>query len=542
MTTWSVPDVRRLVLAFVFALILFSYGLGAGTLWDQDEPKYAQVAREILQTGDPFTLHVNGQPWFVHPPLFMWLQAVTGRLFGFTEFTARVWSAVSGAVAIAATFLLARLFYDAATALAAAAILATMLQFFAQSRLAVFDPTLVAFMLLSLYMYLVAYTTGSRRAHLWAWVWAGLGTATKGPIGLLLPAMVVVALWIVRRDWRRWREIPLLGPALYAITGLWWYAIETVRHGELFLRTAVGYYLFNRFFGVVEAQSGPWWFYGPVILAGAFPWTAFLPPAVAYLLRRRGELGSQVILLWSGMTVAFYSLAGTKLPNYVLPAYPLLAIGIAHLWVDLLAGESRDAPVLVRWGVGLQLVVLALFVAGIFGYVRSVHPVETAALRPVFVVIALVFTAGPLVALGAYLARRPAVAFAALLGTVVAVAPVLVHYALPAIEAYRPVPRIARSLRGMMRPGDALAAVRMNLSASLIYYAERPVIWIESREEFAEALCRHDRLFLVVPEQQYDAWVAAALPDRVRQQGEEGGYRILLKDGPTPCVGARPAP
>ncbi len=531
----AVSDTRLLLAVTVAAFVLFAYGLGVGTLWDQDEAKYTQVAREILG-GDLFSLRVNDEPWFVHPPLFMWMQALTGYVFGFTEFTARIWSAVSGAGVVAVTFLLARLFYGARTGVLAAAILATTLQFLAQARLAVFDPTLLLFMLLALYMYLVAYTTGSRRAHLLAWMWTGWATATKGPIGLILPAMVVGALWVVRRDWSRWREIPLLGPVLFAVVGLPWYLIETVRHGGVFLRSAVGTYMFTRFFGVVENQPGPWWYYVPVLIVGAFPWTALLPSTVVYHVRRRHELASQVILLWVGITLGFYSVAGTKLPNYILPVYPLLAVGIARLCLDALEGASEDAPRLLRRGFGLLLVGVAFFVAGvvIFGLVK--FPAQLAALRTELLLLVAVLAGGPIAALLASLARRPAVALAALTLTLVVAVPVLVHRTLPAIEQRRPLPRIARFLRDEMRSGDGLAGVRMNQSASLIYYTGRPVIWIEDQYQLGRTVCRHHRLYLVVPDAEYP-WLAEHLPPGVRQQGHDNGYRILLKDAPTPCRG-----
>ncbi len=535
-TIWAAPDTRRLLAVTLAALILFTYGLGASTLWDQDEPKYLEVSREILTSGDLFTLRIDGIPWFVHPPLFMWLQALTGQLFGFTEFTARIWSAISGAGIVAMTFLLGRLFYGSATGLLAGAITATTLHMLIQSRLAVFDPTLLLFMLLALYMYVVGYTTGSRRASLWAWAWAGLATMSKGPIGLLLPAMVVVALWVVRREWGRWREIPLLGPVIYVAIGLPWYIVETVRHGGVFLRTAVGYYLFNRFFGVVENQPGPWWFYGPVLLLGTFPWTAFVPPAIAWLLRRRRELGSQVVLLWCGITVAFYSLAGTKLANYVLPVYPVLAIGIARLWVDLLedAPESRR---LRRWAMVLLPLLLALFIVGLAMLGLTKFPAQMAALQRPLLVVAAIFVAGPLVALGFLLARRPGRALAALLLTMVIAIPVLVHDTLPAVEQFRPIPRIARRLRAEMQPGDVLAAVRMSVVSSLRFYSGHRVVWVETGNDLILTLCRPARVFLVVPADQDETWVRAVLPAGVRLQGEDGGYRILLKDSAVSCPG-----
>ncbi len=538
---WAAADTRRVLAVTLAAFVLFTYGLGASTLWDQDEAKYVEVSREILQTGDLFTLRIDGAPWFVHPPLFMWMQALLGKFFGFTEFTVRFWSAVSGAGIVAATFLLGRFLYGSTVALLAGAMTATTFQILLQARLAVFDPTLVFFMLLALYMYLVAYTTGSRRAHLWAWVWAGLATITKGPIGLLLPAMVIVGLWAVRRDWGRWREIPLLGPVIYAVVGLSWYIIETIRHGEAFLKSAVGYYLFNRFFGVVEEQSGPWWFYVPVLIVGAFPWTAFVPSAVAWLLQRRRDLGSQVVLLWCGITVVFYSLAGTKLANYVLPVYPILAIGVAGLWTDFLDG-APEAVRLRRWAaVLLPVVSTAFIVVGAITGLRG-SPAQAAALRLPLMVIVGIFVSGPLVALGFLLARRPARALAALLLTMVIVIPVMVHHTLPAIEQFRPIPRIASRLGAQMQPGDVLAAVRMSLNSSLRYYSGQRITWVEQPAELTRALCGPGRVFLVVPVREDDTWVRPFLPPGVRLQGVDSGYRIYVKDAVVSCPGAQPTP
>ncbi len=538
---WAAADTRRLLVVTLAALFLFIYGLGTGTLWDQDEAKYVEVSREILSTGDLFTLRIDGAPWFVHPPLFMWLQALIGKVFGFTEFTVRFWSAASGAGIVAATFLLGRFLYGSRVAVLAGAITATTLQILLQARLAVFDPTLVFFMLLALYMYLVAYTSGSRRAHLWAWVWAGVATITKGPIGLLLPAMVIVGLWVVRREWGRWREIPLLGPVVYAVVGLSWYVIETIRHGEAFLRSAVGYYLLNRFFGVVEEQSGPWWFYGPILILGAFPWTAFIPPAVAWLLRRRRELGSQVVLLWCGITVVFYSLAGTKLANYVLPIYPVLAIGIAGLWTDFLDGVPEAAPLRGWAAVLLPVISAVVIVAAAMTALRG-FPAQVTALRIPLVTLAGLLVGGPLVALGFLLARRPARALAALLLTMVISVPVMAHQTLPAIEQVRPIPRIARALGAQMQSGDVLAAVRMSLNSSLRYYSGQRITWVEQPAELGQALCGQGRVFLVVPVREDDAWVRPLLPPGVRLQGEDGGYRIYVKDAVVSCSGARQTP
>jgi 4-amino-4-deoxy-L-arabinose transferase-like glycosyltransferase len=532
---WTASDARRLILVAAAALVLFTYGLGAGSLWDQDEPRYAHVAREILRTGDLFTLRLEGRPWFVHPPLFMWLQALTGSLLGFSEFTVRMWSAISGAGVVAATFLIARLLYGSHTGVLAAAVTATAFQVLVQARLAVFDPTLLAFMLLGLYMYLVGYTGGSRRAYLWAGLWLGLATATKGPIGLLLPAMLVVVLWTVRREWWRWREIPWTGALIYLAVGLPWYVVETARHGQEFLRTAVGYYLFNRFFGVVENQPGPWWYYAPVLLLGTFPWSAFVPSALALLLRSRRDLASQVILLWCGITVAFYSAAGTKLPNYVLPVYPMLGIAVARLWGEILGPGASEVRPLARWPARLIPVLSGLFAVAVLVYGRIAFPTQLQSLRAPVVAVLLVLAGGPLIAWGLVLAHRMQAAFAALVLAGAVTVPLLVHNTMPAVEQHRPIPSIGRMLGEQMRPEETLAAVRMSMAASLMYYSDRRVAWVDGPPALEQVLCSPGRVFLVVPSAEDDAWVSAMLPPGRLLLSQDGGYRVYVTTRPAGC-------
>ncbi|MDR7419946.1 MAG: glycosyltransferase family 39 protein [Armatimonadota bacterium] len=533
---WTRRETLRLLAVSLAALALFTYGLGAGTLWDQDEPRYFQIARD-LEWGDPFTLRSDGQPWFVHPPLFFWLQAATARLIGFTEFAARLWSAISGAGIAAATFLLARLFYGTRTATLAALVTATMLHVLAQSRLAVFDPTLVAFMLLAFYMALVAHLDVRPRAYLWAAAWAGLATATKGPIGLILPAMVLAAIWAVRRDWRAWRRIPWISVPVFVAVGLPWYIVMTWRHGEPFLRTAVGYYLFNRFFGVVENQPGPWWYYVPVLVLGALPWTAFAPSALARLWRHRDTLASQAILLWCGVTVAFYSVAGTKLPNYVLPVYPLLGIAIARLVSEAVEAPPATGQALLRVAAVLLPIPSALFVAGMVIYGRIKFPAESVALIVPLATVGALLGGGPLVAWGFLLARRAAAAVVTLLAVPVLVVPVLVHHTLPAIESRRPIPRLARLVQAQARPDDGLVAVRMRLASSLRFYAARPVHWADTPRALAEALCARQRVFVVVPESE-EPWVRPVLPPGAGLVADDTGLRLYLKDAPASCARA----
>ncbi len=558
-----------LVLVLLGAAALAFYRLGAGSLWDQDETKYAQVAREILETGDPVTLHVNGRPWYVHPPLYMWIVAATGRVAGFSAFTVRFWSAAASVLAVYATVLLGRALFGARTGVLAGAVLAVTFQFLVQSRLAVFDTVLLAFMLLAVHAFVRAYQRGRRAEYLRFFLFAGLATLTKGPIGLLLPGLAIVPFVTIRRAWHRWREVPWLeGLALYAAVGLSWYAAETWLHGRTFVSTVLGYYGVGRFFGVVENQAGPWYYYVPVLLLGAFPWTAFWPAAAAYHARRaREDDGSLLVLLWCGMTVAFYSAAGTKLPNYVLPVYPFAALGVAALWEAALA-EGRAAPGpgragaagefeqagegprsargagvplrrgtagrAIRLSAGLLLALLALLYLGIGRYLAGLYPGPFRSLGHVLLAPAAVLAGG--VCLAALLAarRRVSGAFVALCAAMAVAWLGVVTWVVPVVDAQKPIPPLALAIRAALRPGDRIAGYRLDIYSSLIFYTDHHVDWVDDPGALRREVCAPGRVFLVVTRQD-EASVRGVLPAGLRPFASRNGTDVLLKPARAAC-------
>ena len=533
-------DRTLLALMLLATSLLFLIGLGRGTLWDQDEAKYTQVAREILQTGDPITLHVNGAPWFVHPPLYMWLQALVGRVWGFNEFTARLWSAIFGVIGVLVTVQLGRALFGPRTGLLAGMILATSFQYFAQSRLAIFDGVLVTFMLLAFYAFLRAVREGRPHLLVWAGVWAGLGTLTKGPIALLLPGLVGAAFLLLRRDhynWRRLRWFPAL--LAYALLATPWYLVEWVRHGWPFVQTVFGYYTFNRFFGVVEGQAGPWWYYGPVLILGLFPWTAFVMAALVSHVRRTVHEGSLLVVLWCGLTVIFYSLAGTKLPNYVLPLYPWAALGTAAMWDRLLAGDRAMTRYLSAAWVCTALALLA-FAVEIVLFARMVYPVQFAALARHLFGVGVGLTAWLLGAGTLYALRRHTASLAVLTATGVVLAGVLIGRTLPLVEAHRPIKAVAAAIRPELRPGTTLAAVNLWAQQTLLFYTDHPVVWLGDAGQLRRVLCDHERVVVVTRSGEHEQLMRdVALPPEMsmRLLVAKGDLTASLKEGTVNCSG-----
>ena len=320
----------------------------------------SELDRQIVRRADPITLYWNGSPWFVHPPLGFWLSAATGALLGFSETTARLWSALFGAAGVLVTYLLGRRLYDHRTGILSGLILATSLEYVILARGAGLDMPLLAFMLAAFYMVVVAEahteSAARRRAYRWAFVWAGLATLSKGPIGLLLPGLVIGAWWLLLGVGRqRLRTLPWDGLVIYAAVGLSWYAVEAVRHGMPFLRQVVGYYMFTRFFGVVENQPGPWYYYVPVLLVAAFllfpaallapgrgddpeAWHRILShavPVMACLALMAPADGLQWI--WR---FAVQGAGDTRWPLVVLVLLSVVCLAVPIWWVPALAGDQ----------------------------------------------------------------------------------------------------------------------------------------------------------------------------------------------------------
>jgi 4-amino-4-deoxy-L-arabinose transferase-like glycosyltransferase len=509
------------------------YRLGGPSLFDQDETEYAEIAVEMLHDGDPVTPHVNFQPWYVHPPLFMWLVAATGAAFRFSPFTVRIWSMLFSLLAVYVTVLLGRLLFGGWTGLLAGAILAVSLQYLVQSRLAVFDTVLLAWMLLAFYAFLLGYRTGRRAHYLRFFLFAGLATLTKGPIGLALPGLVIAAFVLVRRKRGWWREVPWgVGLALYAVIGLGWYGVMILLHGSAFIAANFGYYTVGRFLGVVEKHGGPWFFYVPLLLAGALPWTTFWPAGAIWHMRRWREDGSLIVLLWVLIPLVFYSLAGTKLPGYIMPVYPFAAIGLAALWESLLAQGTIDRS--LRIALWALLLLTGAFFWAAAAFLTQRFPNAYHAAARIFELPAGLMVAGVLAAVFISGRSRPLPVFLVLWVTVAASWLALLASApLPVVESQKPVRTLALAIKPALRPGDRIVGYKMDILTSLIYYTGHRVEWVEAPEELRAAVCTPGRAFVVITEKELAAlpWSTGALSPLARSLDTV----VLLKPSSMRC-------
>ncbi|MGH7844615.1 MAG: phosphatase PAP2 family protein, partial [Candidatus Binatia bacterium] len=356
----------------ILTAILFFHQLGAIPLFDVDEAVFAESTREMLETGDFLTPAYNSTPRFDKPILFYWLMSSAFALLGVNELAARFWPALAGCGLVGITFLFARAIAGLRCALLSALILTTSLGMMVLSRLAITDMVLTFFLTASVYgFYLALHDYTGPRSVSWAslgWVAAALAVLTKGPIGILFPAAIVALfIWLSGHS-QQWSSLRIrTGMAVLCLILLPWYVAEAyVTEGE-FLRVFFVKHNVLRYLSVNSGHKGPWFYYLVVILIGFLPWSAFLPAALgaAWKYRSQATGGNRerslpfFLLLWAAVVLVFFSLAQTKLPNYVAPLLPVLSL-LVGWWCDLfLLNEPGRSARFSAIGGGLISFILA---------------------------------------------------------------------------------------------------------------------------------------------------------------------------------------
>ena len=319
------PRAAAVLLALVLALLAFR--LGAVPLVGPDEPRYARVAVEMHRAGEWVTPTLQGEPWLEKPPLFYWLAGAAFSVLGETEAAARVPSVLATLLLVGATAFFGARLYGPAAGLHAGFVAGTSVLPFVYGRAASMDVLLAATVTVAIGLAgLHVLGVADRRAVVVAAAAAGLATLAKGPLGLLLPALVLAAHLAVTRDGRPLRGLLSLPAAVaFLAVAAPWYVAILLDQGRHFVDVFILNHNIERFTTTIHRHPGPVWYYLPVLLAGLFPWSGLSVPALVRI-EPRASRPDLFVLLWLVLPLLFFSLAGSKLPGYILPCVPPLAI------------------------------------------------------------------------------------------------------------------------------------------------------------------------------------------------------------------------
>ena len=327
----------------LLAALTFFAGLGRGAITDSDEGFYAESSREMVASGDWVTPHYNYEPRFQKPILYYWLTSATYLVTGAGEFGARFWAAMAGVGLVLVTAAAGRRWYDETTGLLAGAIVATNFGYFSIGRMALPDLPLTFCITLAIWAALVStleQERSPRKFVVLAALGLGLGFLMKGPVGLIIPAIVIVPVLMLER-----RSIGLnpadivLGFLIMIAVAMPWYLLMWSRHGNDYLQSFFVGDNLERFATSRFNDPRPWWFYLPVVAGGLLPWTplalVWLGPITQLLRGRRGVGTIDLrLLMWALLPLIFYSISVGKQPRYVLPVLPPLALLLASSIVE----------------------------------------------------------------------------------------------------------------------------------------------------------------------------------------------------------------
>jgi 4-amino-4-deoxy-L-arabinose transferase-like glycosyltransferase len=353
--------------AFIVLVALAWFaGIGSRPLIEPDEGRYAEIAREMFVSGDWVMPRFNGLRFYDKPPLHYWITTSAYHAFGIAQWTARLWSALAGLLCVVAVWYAARRVWDARRGRLAALVCISLLLVALGGHLNTLDMGVTAFLTAALAAFMIAEhgctdADAQRRWMLATWAAMALAVLSKGLIGIVLPGATLVTYMLWQRDGSLLRRLRILpGLSVLLLVTAPWFVLLARRDGN-FLSFFFIHEHFGRFLSQVADRNHAWWYYLPVLVVGTLPWTGFLLTSLRTAWRRstiERDAPTRLLLSWAAIVLLFFSVSGAKLPLYILPMIPALAILIAGAIAQLAprAIARRLLPVALLAIVGAALV------------------------------------------------------------------------------------------------------------------------------------------------------------------------------------------
>ncbi|MEJ2170503.1 MAG: glycosyltransferase family 39 protein, partial [Desulfobacterales bacterium] len=458
------------ILIFTCFTIFFS-GLDSRPLWDIDEATHAVVSKEMILSGDWITPTFNDEPFYDKPVLHSWLVALSFLLLGFTEFAARLPSAVLGTGCVMVTYLLGRRLFDPTVGFLSGLILATAIEFIVVTRSVVQDISLLFFITFALYLFYTVYRN-SRHGTLSLFLFyavLGFAVLAKGPVGLLLPAATIGLYLIFVQDLGFIKHMKLgWGMLVFAVVAVPWYILISSKNPEyasyFFIERNIGSFL-----SATKRHPEPFYYYIPVFFGGFFPWSCFVPPAIFYALRRRFEAharGALYPLIWFAVVFVFNTPQASIRKGSIISFLPVGIIFVAAagcIWVN--------PPAEIEYESGLNL-----------NYLK--HSVVWLA---VCAVLAFVFL----------LKQKDKACFTTIAAMIATTLLLFLLVFAPAVNPFRSTKQLAAEY-DRLAPEDERFVFYGRILESALFYHDRKAIVLDTPEELQQYLNSNNRVYCIL--------------------------------------------
>jgi len=527
-TTATVNNTRLIAACIIlFTGFLFLFNTGKRDLWAPDEPRYAQVSKEMRDSGNFIVPHLISEPYPDKPPLLFWLINLFSIPFGkITAVSSRLPSAFAGIGCCLAIFYLGKsLYHNTRIALLASLFLATSSKFLWMAHRVAFDVPLTFFVTMAILCFYKGYAARhgrslttppceewdkggvkkqERRYYTLFYIFMALGVLTKGPIGFILPFCIVLTYIILEKDIRVLKETrPWIGGMIFAFIVFTWVYLASIYGGKEYAYQILFKQNVGRFASSF-AHKRPFYYYFINFPVNFIPWSVFVPSIAIYLFSKEGRGKIQSIslpVIWFGVIFVFFSIVSGKRDIYVLSLYPAAAL-ITAWFLNEFVEQFREKhfkkigyyPCYILCGVSLVLSILLPIV------VYKLYPQYTSSTIP-FVAILLI---GGLVMLRfvRYARIIPflftiifVIFFAFTIGTLKAI---------PILNQYKSAKEICDNANSVMKPGEKLAMYNFFRDPYLFYTNRNHIEVLRGTEELRRFLNSNERVFLFIQEKDFN--------------------------------------
>jgi len=537
----------------VLGLVLFLPGIGGRDLWNPDEPRYAEVTREMRQSGDFFVPHLNGKIYSEKPPLLFWSIAAASLATGEVgPVAARLPSLAAAIVTLFLLFGMAQRLFDRRVAWWSVAILATSGRILWQARVGQIDMLLLCLVTLAMYFFVRGWLEHRPGFFRLFFVAAGLGTLAKGPVGLLPPLLSILAFAVLTRERSRLREMRIgSGLAIWAAVVLLWLVPAAITGGTGYLETLVIKQNVTRYADPWH-HFQPFYYYLTTVPADFLPWFFFLPGALWLGWRRataNDRRGYLFAFCWMAVTVLFFSLSPAKRTVYVLQMFPAMAMIVAWSMSEIAASWGR----LRRFALVPAVLLAALFAALPLGWIaferlrpdraakllRQFEPLGPGLVTELALLVGILF-AGALAAWGLGRRGHPGRVVTSL-ATGMGVAGLLaVLLILPRFDPIKSARPLSQKIVELSAPGEPYA-IYPRLDPRFVFHTRRYAETPGSEEELRAFVAREGKVWLLITRPAL-AKLVLPLPlgEVARDAEREDGY-VLLATGYPLAATAAPA-
>ena len=338
-----------------FCGFLFFFGLAHFGLIGADEPRYAQVAREMLARHDWITPTLGGKPWLEKPPLYYWQTMIAYRIFGVRDWAARLPSALDATLMVLAVYWFLRRF-RAGFQLDGALMAASAAGVVGFARAASMDMPLSATFTVALLAWYAWYENGGQRYLAAFYFFLALGSLAKGPVAPCLAGAIILIFVAAKGEFEWVRQtLWIPGIIIFCVVTLPWYGVVQLRNPDFF-RVFILEHNLARFGTNLYRHEEPFWFYLPVVLIGLIPWTTFIGSALFKVTRewwaekreflRVENAFNAFLLIWLLVPIVFFSFSRSKLPGYIIPALPAGTLLLAEYLRHRLSHDARPGVLL----------------------------------------------------------------------------------------------------------------------------------------------------------------------------------------------------